>query len=185
MGSLILGGIILLMLLVVYLHYRSMEEKRKLCAKMNKLWVDHIVYTRILVSSTLDRATSSWGVKNRGAYLTRLMQNAGDIGGLFSNGGGLRELLESHVQLVDGYISSVGLSGVGSLDPLYTNASDIGAYLNSRLMRTDMKVVMKLHVDSLAAMIMDYYNMNSSLSSTDAYISGVMGISDILCRMFL
>jgi|SRR5690242_13525962 len=186
-GSLVLGGVVLLMLLVFYLHYRSMEEKRKLCAKMNKLWVDHIVYTRQVMVSTLDRATSSWGVKNRGAYLSRLMQNQGDIASMFgSDKESVQKLLEEHIKFAGDFMTSVANTGTGSLDPLYLNASDIGAYLNSRLVRTDMKDHMKAHISSLAAMIMDYYNMkDSEVASLDSYISATMGLSDILCTMFI
>lgn len=191
--------VIILTFLLTFKVLKSRHAARELkCAQMQKLWADHIMYTRLVMTALVDKSyVKDWtgqitGVANRDLYVARLMQNQNDIAMMFGNDAqAVQSLLSEHIQAAAAVISDVVSHDATAptqltIDTarLYANANKIGVYLNNKLGATNMTDHMKAHIDTLIAMINDYAGKKNDIASTDAYIAAGMAMAVGISQMF-
>ncbi len=102
---------------------------------MNKLWEDHITWTRNVILCLAD------GLPGTNQAVKRLMQNQEDIGNAmkpyYGNDAGnkLTELLKSHIAIAADVVTSAKKGNKPALDTAnkkwYSNADEISAFLSS------------------------------------------------------
>ncbi len=120
---------------------------------MNKLWEDHVTWTRNVILCLVD------GVPGTDQAVKRLMQNQVDIGNAvkpyYGEGAGnkLTELLKGHIAISADVIKSAKAGNKTALDTAnkkwYTNADEISAFLskaNPNWAFADMQMMMKDHL---------------------------------------
>jgi len=120
---------------------------------MNKLWEDHITWTRNVILCLVD------GVPGADQAVKRLMQNQVDIGNAIKPyygddaGNKLTELLKSHIAISADVVKSAKAGNKTALDTAnkkwYANADEISAFLstaNPNWALADMKMMMNDHL---------------------------------------
>ena len=125
-----------------------------------KAWVDHLMYTRLVVMAALQDDPEL------NALLTRLMQNQDDIGNIVSTYYGkkartdITNELHKHINLAVDTVKSVKAGNKADIDSnlkkLYANADDIGAYLDKLLNKQIFRHHMKMHIDTLVANVTSF-----------------------------
>jgi hypothetical protein len=190
--------VIILTFLLTFKVMKSRQAARDVkCAQMQKLWADHIMYTRLVMTGIVDKGVRDWsgqinGVANKDLYVARLMQNQSDISMMFGNdAAAVQSLLAEHIQLAAAVISDVishdataAAQLIIDMARLYDNANKIGLYLNTKLGATGMTDHMKAHIDTLIAMVNDYVGKKNDVASTDAYIAAGMAMATDISQMF-
>jgi hypothetical protein len=133
----------------------AMTEDKSLDLKiaMNKLWEDHVVWTRNVILCLVD------GVPGTDQAVERLMQNQVDIGNAikpyYGNDAGnkLTELLKEHISIAADVVTSAKAGNKAALDSAnvkwHANADEISAFLsnaNPNWSLTDMQKMMNDHL---------------------------------------
>lgn len=120
---------------------------------MNKLWEDHVTWTRNVILCLVD------GLPGADQAVKRLMQNQVDIGNAVKPyygddaGNKLTELLKAHIAISADVVKSAKAGNTPALDEAnkkwYANADEISAFLskaNSNWALTDMQMMMNDHL---------------------------------------
>lgn len=120
---------------------------------MNKLWEDHVTWTRNVILCLVD------GVPGADQAVNRLMQNQVDIGNAIKPyygeeaGNKLTELLKAHIAISADVVKSAKAANKTSLDAAnkkwYANADEISAFLskaNPNWALADMQMMMNDHL---------------------------------------
>ncbi len=120
---------------------------------MNKLWEDHVTWTRNVILCLVD------GVPGADQAVNRLMQNQVDIGNAIkpyygeAAGNKLTELLKAHIAISADVVKSAKAANKTALDAAnkkwYANADEISAFLskaNPNWALADMQMMMNDHL---------------------------------------
>jgi hypothetical protein len=133
---------------------------------MQKLWEDHITYTRnVIISFELNEPDSDTVLPDLSTVVGRLLQNQVDIGDAIkpyygdAAGNQLTQLLHDHITGAAAVLTALktgdqaGLQA--ALDAWYANAHDIAVFLNSANPKNwpldEMDKMMKDHLDATTA----------------------------------
>ncbi len=115
------------------------------------LWLDHLLYTKLVVTGILKDEPSL--TYNLGRLMLNQKQIAEALGPATETA--VEKLLVEHISLAGKVTGDVKTSSE-NLNPdmkaLYTNARQIGEFLDSKLPR-DFVHHMKMHIDTLVAMV--------------------------------
>jgi len=153
------------------------------CNKFNKfnkelikVWVSHLLYTRLVCMAFLtdDRSLSS--------LVDRLLQNQKDIGKIMENkygsevGKTITDALVKHITIATAVLTAVKSNNkveqIKSIDEFYSNANDIGIYLDKLLHVTKFTHHMKIHIKSLVDDVLAFknYNYQGDIQKLDIYV---------------
>ena len=129
------------------------NSSHELKIAMNKLWEDHITWTRNVILCLAD------GLPGADQAVKRLMQNQEDIGNAikpyYGNDAGnkLTELLKSHIAIAADVVKSAKTGNKAALDTAnkkwHANANEISAFLstaNPNWSSVDMQMMMNDHL---------------------------------------
>lgn len=145
----------------------STENYKSLNTGMRKLWAEHMQWTYATVDAYYHNST---GVS---AQLNRLLKNQDDIGNAIipyygtAAGNQLTALLKDHINKAVPVLSAAQSGNTTALNTAlndrYANAQDIADFLsnaNPNWDRTDMRHMMKMHIDQTVAYSVDLLNNN-------------------------
>lgn len=100
-----------------------------------KLWIDHVLWTRSFIVSDLA------SLKDKDAVLERLLKNQDDIGNLFKSyygeeaGNKLSKLLREHIEIAGQVVAAAKSNDAANLEKYnklwYENSDQIAAFLSS------------------------------------------------------
>lgn len=129
------------------------NKSHNLKIAMNKLWEDHVIWTRNVIFCLVD------GAPGADQAVKRLMQNQVDIGNAVKPyygddaGNKLTELLKVHIAISADVVKSAKAGNTPALDEAnkkwYANADEISAFLskaNPNWTLTDMQMMMNDHL---------------------------------------
>lgn len=129
------------------------NKSHDLKVAMNKLWEDHISWTRNVILCLVD------GVPGTDQAIARLMQNQVDIGNAIkpyygdAAGNALTELLKAHIAISADVVNAAKVGNEAALDiankKWFANADEISTFLsnaNENWPLADMKMMMNDHL---------------------------------------
>jgi hypothetical protein len=130
------------------------DKSHDLKIAMNKLWEDHVVWTRNVILCLVD------GVPGTDQAVKRLMQNQDDIGNAIKPyygddaGNKLTLLLKEHISIAADVVTSAKAGNKASLDSVnvkwYANADEISAFLSNANPNWSLTEMQKMMNDHLA-----------------------------------
>jgi hypothetical protein len=161
-------------------------KRRAFNENLIKLWVQHLIYTRLVVMAFLSGSPELTDLSNR------LMQNQKDIGQLMGTvfgknvGDAITNVLTKHIQITVQVLTAVKsndkINQDTTIKAFYQNADDIGKYLD-QLYRTNIfRQHLKMHIQLLIQNVVDYANKDyaADIKSFDNYVNaGVKMASDM------
>ena len=203
-GCLLFTLIIILIIFVLlgYYYYTptitpSSATKIQLQTIMNKLWIEHVMWTRLYILSTLYNVGSSDITANR------LMQNQEDIGksfGVFygsSVGKKLTELLKEHINIAVQLIHALKTGDQLANDTLSiqwkNNADQIAHFLSSvspYISHEHMKKMFNAHLDLTTQELLAIYyrDWGGDVKVYDKIVQQSLDMSravtDAICKQF-
>ena len=138
-----------------FAHQKASQQEIGLTLAMNKLWEDHVTWTRVYIMTV----TSSLPDANFAAG--RLLQNQVDIGNAIKPiygeeaGAQLTALLNDHILIAAELLAAAKAGDTAKFEDAnkrwYDNANQIAAFLNSANPKywplSDMQAMMKTHLD--------------------------------------
>lgn len=192
-------GFILIVILLCIYFFLCINKSPRLCEAdlkhtriSAKLWLDHLLYTRLVIMGILEDRSD---LKEN---LDRLMKNQEEIGALFGRDApAVEKLLKEHITLAGKVVGDVK-KGASTTDAdvkaLYANAEQIGDYLDGRQAFISMtsrgskkenifRHHMKMHIDTLVAMVKDELAKRDAVKSTDAYTSAGMKMAFDMAKL--
>ena len=129
------------------------NKSHELKVAMNKLWEDHVTWTRNVILCLVD------GVPGTDKAIARLMQNQVDIGNAIkpyygdAAGNALTELLKAHIAISADVVNAAKAGNEAALDiankKWYANADEISTFLNKANENwplADMQMMMNDHL---------------------------------------
>lgn len=169
--------VLIVLIVLVFLYFRS-TNKTEPCScgancqcnminkDMIKLWVQHILYTRLVVMAVLSDD------KGLDAIMGHLIQNQKDIGNLMSQtygskvGNDVTTELTKHITIAGQVLGAVKsgnkIEQTKAINDFYKNADDIGKYLDNLLHTNKFKHHMKMHIETLIDDVTAYATKNYS-----------------------
>lgn len=182
--------LIVLLLIIGYLYYttpKPITEKFESCPcgancqcnkidkTMIKLWVQHLLYTRLVIMAFFTNDKSFNDLMNR------LMKNQRDIGDLmgkiygFQVGQTISNALLKHIMIAGKVLIAIKSNDIGqnTINEFYDNALNIGIYLDKLTHTNKFVNHMKIHIASLINNIVAYTNKNyvMDISTLDIYVN--------------
>ncbi len=138
-----------------FANQKASRQEIELTLAMDKLWEDHVTWTRMYIMSVTS------GLPDTDAAAQRLLQNQVDIGNaikpLYGDqaGGQLTSLLNDHILIAVDLLAAAKSGDAAKFEDAntrwYDNADQIAAFLNSanpdRWPLSDMQFMMKSHLD--------------------------------------
>jgi hypothetical protein len=138
-----------------FAHQKASQQEIGLTLAMNKLWEDHVTWTRVYIISVTS------GLPDADTAAQRLLQNQVDIGNaikpLYGDAAGdqLTSLLTDHILIAADLLTAAKAGDTAKFNDAnqrwYDNADQIAAFLNSanpdNWSLADMQSMMKTHLD--------------------------------------
>jgi hypothetical protein len=160
---------------------------------LRKLFTDHAVYTRMFLTSYLNRNP------DLSAIQTRLLQNQTDIGSYIGRktnsvvGKKLGDLLTSHIKLAANVIQTYMTRTQNpneyseEVRKLFANSDQIAEFLSTlcaNCMYTELKVHFDQHNQYILDMVQKYSknDYQESVQIYDAYLVHMLGFADTIAR---
>jgi hypothetical protein len=156
----------------------------KLLLKLNELWVQHFIYTRLVFVAFFTDSPELETLKNR------LIQNQKDIGMLFGKlygrdtGFKVTKLLLEHINIAVSLLESIrnndSANKTKALNKFYNNADVIGTAIDKlKGTKGKFKHHMKMHIKLLVDCITSFVNEDyeSDLQNYDLYINAGLRMS--------
>jgi len=163
----------------------------QLKADMQKVWIDHTIWTRAyIVSAISNRADQK-------AVLDRLLQNQQDIGNLFkpyygeAMGNRLAELLKTHIKIAGSIVEAAKAGNRAEVDRLqkdwHRNADDISRFLSDanpnwpfktlqEMWYTHLKLITEIVVSCLKG------DWKADIAATDKNEIHMIRLADLLTK---
>jgi hypothetical protein len=146
---------------------------------MVKLWVQHLIYTRLTVMALLDAN------KDTDVLTARLLRNPKDFGDAISElydktiGNAVAKLLMEHLEIALRVVYTIRIDSSYdknvAIKELYANADNLGTYLDALTHNHDdiFRHHMKMHIDTLLANVTAYAsnNYDTDIKTMDAYLN--------------
>lgn len=168
------------------------QQKVNFTLAMNKLWEDHVTWTRMYIISFTS------GLPDANAAAQRLLQNQVDIGNAIkpfygsAAGDQLTALLRSHILIAVDLLADAKSGNTAKFHAddksWFANADQIAAFLNSANPQnwplSDMQSMMKMHLDLTLAEATARLNSNWSgdVIAYDKVHNEILGMSGMLAR---
>jgi hypothetical protein len=183
----VVAVIMILMLIGVYLRGERLRKQCEIRTALRRLWIDHVVYTRLYIIANLNRQA------NADVLAARLMKNQEDIGKAVAELYGadksacLVPLLKTHisgaVDLVNAVYNGVDTKNLAAA--WYANGDDIAACLtniNSKYDLATNRAMMKLHLDKTILEVKNIHGKawEDDIKNYDAITDDIMAMADHL-----
>ncbi|HTM23079.1 MAG TPA: hypothetical protein VL172_21310 [Kofleriaceae bacterium] len=165
------------------------NKEADLRAAMDKLWEDHVTWTRVFIISAVA------GSPDKDAATKRLLQNQDDIGNAIkpfygdAAGAKLTALLREHILIAADVVTAAKAGDKAKLDAANTrwhaNADEIAAFLakaNPAWHLDDMKAMMKDHLDltTAEAVARIHEDWNADVAAYDKVHDQILKMSKML-----
>ena len=173
--------LIVLVLLLVILYYRNYTIEKYSDYNTNKdlikLWVHHLLYTRLVVMAFLSDD------KSINSLMNRLMKNQHDIGDLMGIkygskvGHTITNELVKHITIAGSVLAAVKANDKAaqtkSIKEFYDNANNIGVYLDKLMYTNVFAHHMKMHIETLVNDVIAYSTKqyDSDIKLLDTYVN--------------
>jgi len=165
------------------------QSQCDLKAKQQKLWIDHVSWTRNFITSDLA------SLPDKEAVLQRLLKNQEDIGNSIKPyygdkaGNELTELLKEHIQLAGQVLDSAKNNNKENLDKYnklwYENADEISKFLSSanpNWSNSELKHMLHKHLQFVTQQVTERLNKdwNADIIAYDAGEDHMIKFADII-----
>jgi hypothetical protein len=156
---------------------------------MDKVWIDHTIWTRSYIVSAIANSPDQKDVLNR------LLQNQQDIGAVFkpyygeAAGNKLAELLTEHIEIAGKIVAAAKAGNQADVKKLqsdwHTNADAIAAFLNQLNPGWPLKTVEDMlytHLQLVTDIVLASLNgdWNASIAATDKNEVHMIHMADVL-----
>lgn len=190
----IIIGIVLIVILIIILRYQRYglkfsTNKQDLQHLMDRLWAEHVIWTRLYIIAVLNNVTSASDTAARLMFNQEEIGNA--IGSLYGRSAGnkLTELLKSHISIAVQLISAIQSNNTYMInlasEAWYKNADDISVFLSSAnpyIPENEMKKMMRNHLDLTSEEVQAQYRQDWSvdIKTFDKVMQQAMHMSKVL-----
>ncbi|QUL54869.1 glycosyltransferase [Paenibacillus tritici] len=161
----------------------------QLKSDMQRVWIDHTIWTRSYIVSALSNLPDQQDV------LGRLLRNQQDIGAVFkpyygeAAGNKLAELLTEHIQIAGKIVAAAKTGNQAEVKKLqadwHTNADNIATFLNKLNPNWPFKTVQEMlytHLQLITDLVLDILkgDWEGSIAVTDKNEDHMIHLADIL-----